>query len=109
MAKNIPDKLLLIINSSSRTSRQRIADSISLEEASIFMKNFSKGDIDEFLRSLCNSGSIKPFKTSYDKNWRAPAKAVLSRCYNSFYIYIPSDNIFITLCTANPPVTIQYL
>jgi hypothetical protein len=102
--KLLIDKLLMIINSSSRKVRESLADSITMEEASILLRAFNKSDINEFL-----SISEKKIRTSYERNWRAPDKAVLSRCFNSFYIYIPSEKVFITLCAANPPVTIQYL
>lgn len=106
---DVPDKLIKIIKTTSRKIREEIADSISRSDVSTFMKNYTKSDIDELLRTPLNfHPSMKVFRTNAEPMWRAPQKAALNRC-NSFYIYIPSEGVFISMCDASPPVTIQYL
>lgn len=101
---SVIDKLILIIATSNRKRREEIADSIRVESVATLMKTFNKNNINEFIRT----DNQKIFKTSAEPNWVVPRGAVLNRC-NSFYIYIPSEKVFISMCAASPPVTVQYL
>jgi hypothetical protein len=112
MYTDIPEKLIKMIKTTSRKVREELADSITRSEVSTFMKKYSKSSIDELLRTLISrTSSQNPlgiFRTNAEFTWKAPQKAVLNRC-NSFYIYVPSSGVFISMCDASPPVSIQYL
>ncbi len=117
MYTDIPDKLIKMIKTTSRKVREELADSITRSDVSTFMKKYSKSNIDELLRtrssqttSSSRSSQIPMgiFHTNAEFTWKAPQKAVLNRC-NSFYIYAPSSGVFISMCDASPPVSIQYL
>jgi hypothetical protein len=114
MYTDIPDKLIKMIKTTSRKVREELADSITRSDVTSFMKKYSKSNIDELLRTLnsrTTTSSQIPmgiFHTNAEFTWKAPQKAVLNRC-NSFYIYVPNNNVFISMCDASPPVSIQYL
>ena len=115
MYTDIPEKLIKMIKTTSRKVREELADSITRSDVSTFMKKYSKSNIDELLRTLISRTTSRSsqiplgiFRTNAEFTWKAPQKAVLNRC-NSFYIYVPNNNVFISMCDASPPVSIQYL